>query len=202
MIVAKSQRALGITVVGLASLVGSGADLGRGPVARFHRESPKPTGILRQRNRDRLRTDPVGAAKCGGTWRLPQAGPTDGKLCSGGNTHSAQLDDQRGGTWPLTDVKAGEVFPFRWKTTASHSTESYRYFITKNGWDPTKPLTRDQLEPAPFLAVDYGGKKPGPVEIHEGQLPVGKTGKHVIYAVWEIADTNNAFYACSDVHFG
>lgn len=32
-------------------------------------------------------------------------------------------------------------------------------------------------------------------------MPTQKTGKHIILAVWNVADTTNAFYACSDVQF-
>jgi chitin-binding protein len=36
---------------------------------------------------------------------------------------------------------------------------------------------------------------------HSGKLPSGKSGRHMILAVWDIADTGNAFYQCSDVTF-
>ncbi len=32
-------------------------------------------------------------------------------------------------------------------------------------------------------------------------LPQGKTGKHVIYNVWQRSDSPEAFYACIDVSF-
>jgi len=33
-------------------------------------------------------------------------------------------------------------------------------------------------------------------------LPKGKSGQHVIYAVWQRSDSAEAFYSCSDVKFG
>ncbi|MEU3505901.1 lytic polysaccharide monooxygenase, partial [Streptomyces hundungensis] len=33
----------------------------------------------------------------------------------------------------------------------------------------------------------------------EVEAPSGRSGRHVVVAVWTIADTGNAFYACSDV---
>ncbi|MGO4752139.1 lytic polysaccharide monooxygenase, partial [Streptomyces sp. 2MCAF27] len=36
---------------------------------------------------------------------------------------------------------------------------------------------------------------------HSGAIPSRKTGRHLILAVWTVADTSNAFYACSDVQF-
>lgn len=137
-----------------------------------------------------------------GPGNFPQAGPPDGKVCSAGNANFGQLDDPRGGRWPAASVQPGQEVRFQWKNTASHPTASYRYFITKDGWDPAKPLTRDQMEPAPFLTKDFGGQKPGPTESHPVRLPAGKTGHHVVLGVWDIADTANAFYSCSDVNFG
>lgn len=133
---------------------------------------------------------------------FPEAGPVDGSICSAGKEGFSELDDPRGGQWPTTDVAAGQDFQFQWKITAAHSTTSFRYFVTKDGWDPNKPLSRDQLEPAPFVDVDYGGAQPPNTYTHDGTMPEGKTGRHVILGVWDIADTANAFYSCADVNFG
>ncbi|MFF3734660.1 lytic polysaccharide monooxygenase [Streptomyces sp. NPDC002476] len=132
---------------------------------------------------------------------FPAAGPADGKICSGGNSVFAELDDPRGGNWPATKVTAGQGFSFRWQFTARHATSDFRYYITKNGWDPTEPLTRADLEPQPFMTVPYGGKQPPATLTQQGTIPTQKTGKHIILSVWNVADTTNAFYACSDVQF-
>ena len=132
---------------------------------------------------------------------FPSAGPADGKICSGGNSTFAQLDDPRGGNWPATQVTAGQGYSFRWQFTARHSTSDFRYYITKNGWDSTKPLTRAALESQPFMTVPYGNQQPPATLTHQGSMPTQKSGKHVILAVWNVADTTNAFYACSDVKF-
>ncbi|MFF1644620.1 lytic polysaccharide monooxygenase [Streptomyces sp. NPDC058240] len=132
---------------------------------------------------------------------FPAAGPADGKICSGGHGEFAQLDDPRGGKWPATQVTAGQGFNFRWQFTARHATTDFRYYITKDGWDPTKPLTRADLEPQPFMTVPYGGKQPPATLTQQGTIPTQKSGKHIILSVWNIADTANAFYACSDVQF-
>ncbi|MFE7707930.1 lytic polysaccharide monooxygenase [Streptomyces sp. NPDC057486] len=132
---------------------------------------------------------------------FPAAGPADGKICSGGHDNFAALDDPRGGNWPATKVTAGQGFSFRWQFTAQHATTDFRYYITKNGWDPTKPLTRAALESQPFMTVPYGGQRPPATLTQQGTIPTQKTGKHIILSVWTIADTGNAFYACSDVQF-
>ncbi|WP_282695529.1 lytic polysaccharide monooxygenase [Streptomyces sp. CC208A] len=130
---------------------------------------------------------------------FPTRGPADGTICAGGNARFAQLDDPRGGAWPTTRVTAGQSHTFRWQFTARHATTDFRYYITRNGWDPSQKLTRAALDPQPFLTVPYNNQRPPSTLSHSGTIPAGKTGRHLILAVWTIADTANAFYACSDV---
>ncbi|SDT33013.1 lytic polysaccharide monooxygenase auxiliary activity family 9 protein [Microlunatus soli] len=130
---------------------------------------------------------------------FPESGPADGSICSGGIERFAQLDDPRDGNWPTTKLTAGQGYTFEWTFTAEHSTDKFEYFITKDGWDPTKPLTRDDLEPEPFLTVPMNGDKPTSGLSQAGTIPTGKSGHHLILSVWTVADTANAFYSCSDV---
>ncbi|WP_326612141.1 lytic polysaccharide monooxygenase [Streptomyces scopuliridis] len=131
---------------------------------------------------------------------FPAAGPADGKICSGGLGQFAQLDDPRGGAWPTTNVSSGQSYNFRWQFTARHATTDFKYYITKNGWNSNAPLTRAALDSQPFLTVPYNNQQPPATLSHSGTLP-SKSGRHLILAVWTIADTGNAFYACSDVQF-
>ncbi|MFE2494918.1 lytic polysaccharide monooxygenase [Streptomyces scopuliridis] len=131
---------------------------------------------------------------------FPAAGPADGKLCSGGLGQFAQLDDPRGGAWPTTKVSGGQSYNFRWQFTARHATTDFKYYVTKDGWNSNAPLTRAALDSQPFLTVPYNNQQPPATLSHSGTLP-SKSGRHLILAVWTIADTGNAFYACSDVQF-
>ena len=90
---------------------------------------------------------------------------------------------------------------FSWHHTARHVTESWRYDITNDGYDPTQPLTRADLDPQPFLEVPGNFEQPPADVTHTGTLP-DRSGRHLVFAVWEIGDTPNAFYACIDVDFG
>jgi chitin-binding protein len=132
---------------------------------------------------------------------FPESGPADGTLCSGGNARFAGLDDPRGGDWPTTHVTAGQQLTFTWTFTARHATTSFRYFLTRPGYDASQPLTRDSLDTTPFLTVPYGGAQPPSTLSHTATLPAGRTGHQVVLAVWDIADTGNAFYSCTDVDF-
>ncbi|EST18961.1 lytic polysaccharide monooxygenase auxiliary activity family 9 protein [Streptomyces roseochromogenus] len=133
---------------------------------------------------------------------FPETGPPDGAICSGGNSRFAQLDDPRGGQWPATQLTGGQTYDFTWTFTARHATTDFEYFVSNDSYDPTKPLTRAELQPQPFLTVPYDGEPPSSDTVtQQGTVPTGLTGKHLILAVWNIADTGNAFYACSDVQF-
>ncbi|MGP2436853.1 lytic polysaccharide monooxygenase auxiliary activity family 9 protein [Streptomyces sp. JW3] len=135
---------------------------------------------------------------------FPSSGPADGQICSANNTRFAQLDAPKtpGGTaWPTTKVTGGQNYTFRWQFTAMHSTSDFSYYVTKPGWNQNHNLARSDLNLTPFLTVPYGGKQPPATLSHSGALPTGLSGHHVIVAVWTVADTANAFYACSDVTF-
>ncbi|MDL4775170.1 MULTISPECIES: lytic polysaccharide monooxygenase auxiliary activity family 9 protein [Thermomonosporaceae] len=132
---------------------------------------------------------------------FPGSGPADGKICAAGDSRWAPLDDPRGGQWPATAVSGGSSFTISWKLTAVHATTSFRYFLTRDGWNPSQPLTRAALDSQPFLSQSYGGQRPSSTVSHTGTLPA-KHGRHLLLAVWDIADTGNAFYSCADVNFG
>jgi chitin-binding protein len=131
---------------------------------------------------------------------FPGSGPADGKLCSAGLAQFNELNDQRGGTWPTTQLTSGQNYTFRWHLTAAHSTTDFAYYLTKPGWNQNAPLTRSALELTPFLRVPMNGARPASDVSHTGRVP-NRTGRHMILAVWTIADTANAFYQCSDVRF-
>ncbi|MFF3426756.1 lytic polysaccharide monooxygenase [Streptomyces sp. NPDC002602] len=192
----------GVTALGLGLV--AGATLLGTPTASSHGYTDTP--ISRQKlcanktvsNCGQIQWEPQSAEGFKG---FPAAGPADGRICAAGNAQFAELDDPRGGTWPATRVNSGQSYAFRWQFTANHSTTDFKYYVTRNGWDPTKPLTRAALDPQPFLTVAYNGARPAMTTVHQGAMPSGKTGRHMILAVWTVNDTPMAFYSCSDVQF-
>ncbi|AIE79761.1 Chitin binding protein [Bacillus cereus] len=70
----------------------------------------------------------------------------------------------------------------------------------EKGWNPNKPLTRSDLDLVPFYVKNDGGARPGTTVTHEANVPTDRSGYHLILAVWEIADTGNAFYQVIDVN--
>jgi len=130
---------------------------------------------------------------------FPNAGPADGKIASA-NGAFPKLDEQSANRWTKVNISAG-TNTFTWKFTAPHATANWKYYITKPGWDPNAPLTRNSFDLTPFCTVNYGGVQPPFTYSHTCNVPE-RTGYHVILAVWEIEDTANAFYNVIDVDFG
>ncbi|WP_106769095.1 lytic polysaccharide monooxygenase [Paenibacillus faecalis] len=130
-----------------------------------------------------------------GKGSFPQSGPADGQIAGGGVF--AELNEQSSDRWHKVTLKGGKN-TFKWNLTAPHATSEWKYYITKKGWDPNQPLSRDVLEP--IHTVNDGGKRPPNSVTHEFNLPTDRSGYHLILGVWEIADTGNAFYQVIDVN--
>ena len=126
--------------------------------------------------------------------------PPDGELASAGIANYSQLDKQSQTAWTKTPMTAGP-HQFVWHHTAPHKTVNWRYYITKQNWNPNKPLTRDQFDLIPFCTVNGNGQAPEKTQAMNCNVPE-RTGYQVIYGVWEIADTTNSFYQAIDVDFG
>lgn len=133
---------------------------------------------------------------------FPQAGPPDGQLASGGHASFAALDgirDPKGRQWKATSLPAGQLVQWDWWLTAPHKTTKFEYFITRDGWDPSAPLTRDQFDLTPVITLHWDTSAPMQSVAHWGLVPTNKTGRHVIYGVWTVDDTPMAFYQAIDV---
>jgi chitin-binding protein len=126
--------------------------------------------------------------------------PPDGELASAGIANYSQLDKQSLNAWTKTPMTAGP-HEFVWYHTAPHKTTNWRYYMTKQNWDPNKPLTRDQFELTPFCTINGNNQAPAMRQAMNCNVPE-RTGYQVIYGVWEIADTTNSFYQAIDVDFG
>ncbi|NBN05080.1 MULTISPECIES: lytic polysaccharide monooxygenase [Proteus] len=131
--------------------------------------------------------------------KFPQEGPVDGKIASGGNAAFSELNEQSADRWHKVAMKSGEN-TFKWTLTAKHSTKSWRFFITKPGWDVNKPLTRDDFDLTPFCQQNDNGEIPKETVEINCNIPE-RSGYQVILGVWDIADTKNAFYQVIDAEF-
>lgn len=121
----------------------------------------------------------------------------DGKLCSAANDKFKGLDLPRA-DWPASPVKAGN-HTFKFRATAPHK-GSFELYLTKPGYDSTKPLAWSDLEAKPFAQATDPALVDGSY-VFDGTIP-NATGRQLIYTVWQRSDSPEAFYACSDVVFG
>ncbi|MFJ8311856.1 MULTISPECIES: lytic polysaccharide monooxygenase [unclassified Streptomyces] len=122
----------------------------------------------------------------------------DGKLCSANRDKYRALDWART-DWPATNVSAG-AFDFKFRVTAAHS-GTMTLYITKEGFDPTQPLKWSDLDPAPVATYRTSRTATDGYYDFSGTLPA-RTGRHIIYKVWQRDDSPEAFYGCSDVVYG
>lgn len=125
----------------------------------------------------------------------------DGQLCGAGTDKYAAYNAART-DWPTTTLQSGASITFRYNAWAPHPGTWYQY-VTKDGWDPNRPLRWSDLEPAPFDQVTnppLGSGESGAEYSWRAQLP-NKSGRHIIYSIWQRSDSPEAFYNCSDVNF-
>jgi chitin-binding protein len=122
----------------------------------------------------------------------------DGKLCSAGSEAFKGLDLARA-DWPATSVSSGS-YTFKYRVTAPHK-GTFKVYITKPGYDPSQPLAWDDLDLANPVATSTDPAASGGFYTFGGTLPE-RSGKQLLYAVWQRSDSPEAFYSCSDVTFG
>ncbi|MEU6539890.1 lytic polysaccharide monooxygenase [Streptomyces sp. NPDC047000] len=122
----------------------------------------------------------------------------DGRLCSANNDEFKGLDLART-DWPATAVNSGS-YTFRYRVTAPHK-GTFTVYLTKSGYDPSKPLAWADLDLAHPVATATDPVAAGGFYTFSGTLPE-RSGKQLLYAIWQRSDSPEAFYSCSDVTFG
>ncbi len=122
----------------------------------------------------------------------------DGRLCSAGRDKYRGFDLART-DWPATRVPADGSYTFRMAGSAPHR-GTIDLYLTRAGYDPRRPPRWSDLERTPFLSI------PTSHDSHRyeatAKLPSGRSGRHLIYAIWQRTDSPEAFYSCSDVLIG
>jgi len=121
---------------------------------------------------------------CGEITYEPQSveGPKGLHSCNAGLAQFADLNDDSKG-WQAGAV--GTTATFNWTFTARHSTASYEYYVGND------------------LVASFDGHNQQPPETVSHQVDLsGHTGRQTVLAVWNIADTANAFYSCIDLQVG
>jgi len=123
----------------------------------------------------------------------------DGKLCSGGLADFKGLDLARD-DFPSTTVSAGKSLPIKYRATLPHA-GSFRIYLTKQGFDPSKKLTWDDLAAKPLAEIKDPPLTGGSYQMSV-KLPSDRTGRQILYIVWQTSSTVDTYYSCSDLVFG
>lgn len=122
----------------------------------------------------------------------------DGELCSGGLKDFRGLDLART-DWPSTTVTAGSTLKMKYAGTIPHE-GTFRVYLTRQGYDPESPLAWDDLTAKPIGTFTDPPLTGGSYRMSV-KLPEGRTGRHLLYVVWETSSTPDTYYSCSDLVF-
>lgn len=122
----------------------------------------------------------------------------DGKLCSGGLPAYKGLDLARA-DYPATRLTPGAAFTLAYSSTIPH-TGTFKLYLTKPGYDPTRPLTWSDLPSKPFATATDPALVNGAYRIR-AKLPSDRTGRQLLYTIWQNTSTSDTYYSCSDVVF-
>ncbi|BCJ58378.1 lytic polysaccharide monooxygenase auxiliary activity family 9 protein [Micromonospora endophytica] len=120
----------------------------------------------------------------------------DGELCSGGLSAYQGLDLART-DWPTTRLTAGAQLTFRYRSTVPHQ-GVFRFYLTRADYLGTGKLTWADLDTMPFLRVADPQLRDGEYQMSV-RLPADRTGRHIIYTIWQTSDSADTYYSCSDV---
>ncbi|SEE35111.1 lytic polysaccharide monooxygenase [Streptomyces sp. Ag109_O5-10] len=122
----------------------------------------------------------------------------DGRLCGGSLPAYKGLDLARA-DWPATELAPGARMTMTYAATIAHS-GTFKLYLTKPGYDPAKPLTWSELPAQPFAEFKDPPLTNGAYHF-TAALPADRTGRQVLYTVWQTSSTPDTYYSCSDVVF-
>jgi chitin-binding protein len=133
-----------------------------------------------------------------------QAAIPDGQLCSAGRTQGGRYQALDAvGAWqaaPKSRNFAVTVFD-----QARHGADYIRVYVTRQGFDPT----RQSLGWGNLELVSQIGNTPAS-QWQQGSNGVttsipasapGRTGRHIVYTIWQASHMDQSYYFCSDVTF-
>lgn len=128
----------------------------------------------------------------------------DGELCSGGKAQGGQfaaLDTI--GDWKTTPI--GNTFTASILDEASHGADYIHVYATRQGFDPlTQPLTWADLEKVGEVGntpAAQWGRGQGGVQLDFQVTAPGRTGRHILYTIWQASHNDQTYFWCSDVVF-
>jgi predicted carbohydrate-binding protein with CBM5 and CBM33 domain len=134
-----------------------------------------------------------------------QGAVPDGQLCSAGHTQSGRYNAMDAvGDWKAAPV--GNTFTVQLFDQALHGADYIWVYVTNPGFDPRtrapkwSDLTRvaevGKTPAAQWTPVDGGVRIDLPVALS------GRTGRAMVYTIWQASHLDQSYYFCSDIDFG
>jgi predicted carbohydrate-binding protein with CBM5 and CBM33 domain len=121
----------------------------------------------------------------------------DGELCGGGLDAFKGLNIARD-DFPATSVTGGKTLSIKYRATIAHQ-GSFRVYLTRQGYSPTRKLTWGDLAGAPLTDVKDPPLTGGAFQFSV-KLPQ-RTGRQILFIVWQTSNTPDTYYSCSDLAF-
>ena len=135
-----------------------------------------------------------------------QAAIPDGQLCSGGRTESGRYNAMDApGNWKATSI--GNSFTVSLFDGARHGADYIRVYVTKPGYNPvTTPLKWSDLDLIKTVpntpAAQWTRQLSNGVQIDIPASVSGRSGRAMVYTIWQASHSDQSYYFCSDVSFG
>ncbi|WP_245657604.1 lytic polysaccharide monooxygenase auxiliary activity family 9 protein, partial [Herbidospora mongoliensis] len=125
-----------------------------------------------------------------------QGAVPDGQLCSGGRTFGGRYNAMDTlGAWKTVDKPTR--FTLNMTDQAIHGADYIRVYATKQGFNAlTTPLRWSDLE----LVGQVGRVPTGATTPVEVNAP-NRSGRHIVFTVWQASHMDQSYYFCSDVNF-
>jgi predicted carbohydrate-binding protein with CBM5 and CBM33 domain len=136
-----------------------------------------------------------------------QAAIPDGQLCSAGLTVAGRyraMDTV--GDWKATTIANPGNFTVKLFDQAGHGADYVRVYVTRQGYNPiTQPLAWSNLEQVGQIGntpVGNWSTASGGWSVNIPASAPGRTGRHIVYTIWQASHADQSYYFCADVNFG
>ena len=129
----------------------------------------------------------------------------DGQLCSAGHTQSGRYNAMDTvGDWKATSV--GNSFTVQVFDQALHGADYLWVYVTNPGFNPVTTA----LKWSDLTRVAVVGNTPaaqwtpvtGGVQLNIPVSVTGRTGRAMVYTIWQASHMDQSYYWCSDIDFG
>ncbi|RSM88647.1 cellulose-binding protein [Kibdelosporangium aridum] len=120
----------------------------------------------------------------------------NGQLCSGGRAEGGRYNSlDTVGAWQMANKS--NRFTLTITDQARHGADYLLVYVTRQGFNPaTQPLGWNNLE-----LVAQTGRYAAAGQYQVSVNASGRSGRHIVYTIWQASHLDQSYYFCSDVNF-